>query len=340
MRDQLLGLPHEDIDIATSATPHQVMSLFEKTIPVGVEFGSVVVVQDGHSFEVTTFRKEGPYLDGRHPSSVELSDAKEDAKRRDLTINGMFYDPLTDTIHDFVGGQEDLKAKIIRAIGDPKERFEEDRLRMIRAIRFSVQFDFPIEEDTAKAIQEQAHTLFPSVAIERVYQEFQKNQSPHFFKKLFQFGLLQEIFPGVNKPEANFVPEAPTIGNLALLFPSREERLKMCERLKASNKDREFIELLSAVEKGGDVVIWVHLYANDDTPICLKLLGKDDQRDAKLAPHIERIRKKLPLVTSAHLKERGIEPGREMGELLKKAERIAITKDLHSAEEVLSLLFA
>ena len=148
VRDYLMGHPSEDIDLATDAPPEKIIDLFPKTLLVGVAFGVVVVIVDGHQFEVATFRRDIDYADGRKPSKIELSTAEEDAFRRDFTINGMFYDPLTNQILDYVGGQEDLKKKIIRAIGNPHKRIQEDRLRMIRAVRLSCRFDFQIEEKT------------------------------------------------------------------------------------------------------------------------------------------------------------------------------------------------
>lgn len=132
VRDYVMDHPSEDIDIATDATPAQIMDLFPHTVLVGLAFGVVIVVSDGHQFEVATFRKDLHYADGRHPQGIEMSTPREDALRRDFTINGMFYDPIEELIHDFVHGQDDIRQGIIRTIGDPYERFFEDRLRMLR----------------------------------------------------------------------------------------------------------------------------------------------------------------------------------------------------------------
>ena len=144
VRDFILKKPSDDIDIATSASVDEVQRLFPKTIPVGVAFGIVIVVQDNHQFEVATFRKDRGYVDGRRPVGIDPASPEEDAQRRDFTINGMFYDPIQDKIFDYVDGMKDLKKGIIRAIGDPNARFLEDRLRMMRAVRYSTRFDFPI----------------------------------------------------------------------------------------------------------------------------------------------------------------------------------------------------
>jgi poly(A) polymerase len=170
VRDELLGKPPQDYDIATSARPHAVQAIFPQTIPVGTQFGVVLVVLEGESFAVTTFRFDGPYLDGRRPSHVRYGSVEEDVMRRDFTINGMLYDPETDRVVDLAGGKQDLALGVIRAIGDPRERFSEDRLRMVRAVRFAASLGFRIEEETFKAIREQAPTI-GQIAAERIGDE-------------------------------------------------------------------------------------------------------------------------------------------------------------------------
>ena len=174
VRDALLQRPYPDVDIATSATPDQVQSLFPKASdPQGKAFGVIRLRLDEHVFEIATFRVDGPYLDGRRPSSITFTTAEEDAKRRDFTINGMFFNPLQNQLLDYVAGQADLSAKIIRAIGDPVSRFTEDRLRLFRAIRFAVQLGFEMEPATWKALIQ----LAPSsnvISPERVRDELMK----------------------------------------------------------------------------------------------------------------------------------------------------------------------
>lgn len=152
VRDMLLGRPAKDYDVATNARPDEVIGLFHRTLKVGAKFGVVIVLSHGQQVEVATFRSEAGYEDGRHPTEVRFTSAAEDASRRDFTINGMFYDPLRQQVIDYVGGQADLKKGIIRTIGDPDERFGEDYLRMLRAIRFSTRLGFPIEPETYAAI--------------------------------------------------------------------------------------------------------------------------------------------------------------------------------------------
>lgn len=215
VRDMIMGRESADYDIATNALPNDVMHLFEETIPVGVQFGVVIVVKEGHNFEVATFRTEGSYSDGRHPDYVAFSTPEDDVKRRDFTINGLLYDPIKNEMLDYVSGREDISKGIIRTIGNPIERFTEDKLRMIRAARFACRFNFPIHEETRQAIIKLARQIHV-VSAERIREELEKiltSPNPHIgIRLLDEFHLLQEILPevsgmkGVRQPE-NFHPE-------------------------------------------------------------------------------------------------------------------------------------
>lgn len=171
VRDQLLGIRPKDFDLATSATPEEVQDLFPDTNAIGAHFGVILVKEKGHHFEVATFRHDGSYQDGRRPESVTFTNAKEDACRRDFTINGLFQHPLNREILDYVDGQKDITTQTLRAIGDPATRFQEDALRLLRAIRFSVKTGFTIEPDTWQAIQKHAH-LLEKISPERIREEF------------------------------------------------------------------------------------------------------------------------------------------------------------------------
>jgi poly(A) polymerase len=179
VRDLLLGKPPDDYDVATDARPEQVQDLFgrRRTRPVGASFGVVLVHgprrSDAGDVEVATFRTEGPYLDGRRPEHVAFATPQEDAQRRDFTINGMFFDPLADQLHDFVGGRDDLERRVVRAIGDPQARFREDKLRMLRAVRIAARFDFELDPQTAEAIRAMAPELLV-VSQERIAMELKK----------------------------------------------------------------------------------------------------------------------------------------------------------------------
>ncbi len=200
----------EDYDIATNATPDQIQALFDRTLEVGKQFGVIIVLIGDDQFEVATFRTESDYQDGRHPGEVSFSTPEEDAKRRDFTINGMFYNPLNDELIDYVGGQRDLKAKIIRAIGGPYERFAEDKLRILRAVRFYVQLGFEIEPATFDAIKDFADKI-NDVSMERIRDEFTKgltSKAPDKFVQVCsQLGLLNEIIPEVERMRGVEQPE-------------------------------------------------------------------------------------------------------------------------------------
>src|SRR5271166_4799002 len=167
VRDFLLGREPQDFDIATDARPEQVEKLFRKTIPVGKKFGVIIVIEGGHQFQVATFRAEAEYRDGRRPEKVVFANAQADASRRDFTVNGLFYDPVTEKIHDWVGGEQDLRSRIIRTIGAPEERFGEDHLRMLRAVRFAARLDFEIEANTFAAIKSLAPKI-KRISAERI----------------------------------------------------------------------------------------------------------------------------------------------------------------------------
>ena len=199
VRDGILGRLPNDFDLATSATPDQVLALFKKTVEVGKAFGVIVVIEDGIEVEVTTFRSDGTYKDGRRPTVVEFTSAEEDAKRRDFTMNAIFYDLSNEQVIDFVGGQEDIKNKLIRAVGNPSRRFQEDHLRMLRAVRFMGQLDFKIEQFTRQAILENVAQV-SSVSRERIHQELEKLITSDYSIKAIQefkkLGFVEVLFPG------------------------------------------------------------------------------------------------------------------------------------------------
>ena len=202
VRDLLLGIHPHDFDIATDARPEQVQALFRRTVAVGAQFGVVRVLEDDEEFEVATFRSDGAYVDGRHPESVVFSSPEEDARRRDFTINGLFMIPETGEILDFVGGREDLGNRIVRAIGDPSKRFAEDRLRVLRAVRFGSRLDFPIEARTWDAVRAFAPQIH-QVSAERVRDELLRilcgSHRVAGFDLLDRSGLLREILPEVDQ---------------------------------------------------------------------------------------------------------------------------------------------
>ncbi len=203
VRDMLLGIKPKDFDIVTSAKPDEIEKILNHTLPVGKEFGVILAIQNGHHFEVATFRSDSSYSDGRRPDAVFFTNAKEDAKRRDFTINGMFYDPVEDQVIDYVEGQKDLDARLIRFIGNPHERILEDHLRVLRAIRLKNVLDFQYEPKTYEAVSKHAALLIDKVANERIRDELNKIiASPNAvkaFQDLEDTGVLKIILPEIQK---------------------------------------------------------------------------------------------------------------------------------------------
>lgn len=374
VRDFILGQPSDDIDIATSAPPEVIQKLFPHTVPIGAAFGIILVIVDTHSYEVATFRKDIEYIDGRRPSSIEFSTALEDARRRDFTINGMFYDPLKDEVIDYVEGKADLLKKIIRAIGNPHERIKEDRLRMLRAVRLASRFDFEIELETEKAIKAHCKELFPFVAMERIWQELSKMAKyPSFAKsllKLFEYGILEEIFPSLKGKDINvlekqllfvdsFPEKAPPISKLLDLFPefSLDQKFDLCRYLKLPNEDLEFTQTLQSISnvvKNKELQSdynWALCFASKNSDLVFKIIAahfslterkKFNEKISKLENillgYIDRIKKKNPVVKAQHLIDCGIAPGPSMGKLLKAAEEISINEKITDEKEIIHRL--
>ncbi len=200
VRDHLRGVEPKDYDIATSATPAEILKRFPRGDTIGAHFGVVLVRRGEFSFEIATFREDGAYEDGRHPASVRFSTSEADAKRRDFTINGMFFDPVADRLIDHVGGADDLRSGLIRAIGNPEDRFQEDYLRLLRAIRFATVLDFAIEPETWCAIAAVSGKI-SLISPERIHEELDRIwMSPsrvRGFDLLVASGLMEHIIPEI-----------------------------------------------------------------------------------------------------------------------------------------------
>ena len=210
VRDTLLGLSPKDYDVVTDAHPERVQEIFERTIEIGAAFGVVsVLLGRGRVYEVATYRKERGYSDGRRPDEVEYSTSKvEDVQRRDFTVNGMLMDPATGEVIDFVGGQDDLMQGILRAVGDPKERFAEDRLRMLRAVRFAARLGFSIDPATTEAIRDNAEQV-GAVSVERIVGELHGmwgSERPGYGTRLLsETRLLGPVFPFIEAGDPDTV---------------------------------------------------------------------------------------------------------------------------------------
>ena len=230
VRDMLLKKMPQDYDITTDAKPEEIQRLFPETIPVGAQFGVILVLIDGQPLEVASFRYDGPYLDGRRPTHVRYGSLEEDVRRRDFTINGMVYDPIDDRLIDMVEGQKDLGLRMIRAIGQPRARFEEDRLRMIRAVRFAASLGFEIEPATFAAIQQLAATI-AQIALERIGDEVTRilieGGAHRGFELLDQSGLLAVLLPEIaalkgTRQSPDYHPEGDVFTHTLLLLSRLE----------------------------------------------------------------------------------------------------------------------
>ena len=235
VRDIVRGETPKDFDIATNANPEAVQKLFPHTYAVGAHFGVILVVENGFQFEVATFRADDVYVDGRRPSAVHFSSPEEDAKRRDFTINGMFYDPVAEKVIDFVGGRADIGAKLVRAIGEPAQRFAEDRLRMLRAVRFAAVLDYKIDNRTWDALVANAPSI-NEISAERIRDElvriFVSANRTRGWDLLDSSGLMRAILPeidamkGCAQPE-QFHPEGDVFEHTRLMLQLLPEKVSV-----------------------------------------------------------------------------------------------------------------
>lgn len=231
VRDMVMGREPKDYDVCTDARPDEVMKLFPESLTVGAQFGVVIVPRAEGNVEVATFRSDGRYADGRHPAEVRYARTpQEDVRRRDFTLNGLLYDPLQERFLDYVGGQADIRARRIRTIGDPFERFQEDRLRMLRAVRFAARFAFALDSAAREAIRKLA-PLIQEVSAERVRDEILKilteGQARRGFELLDEVALLQEVLPEVKQMQGvaqppEFHPEGDVWTHTLLMLEKLE----------------------------------------------------------------------------------------------------------------------
>jgi poly(A) polymerase len=276
VRDLVLGREPKDWDVATDADPEAVIALFAHTVAVGAQFGIVVAVLDGAHYEVARFRRDGPYRDGRRPESVEFVDAETDAQRRDFTINGMFFDPLSEELVDYVGGQQDLAAGVVRAIGDPAARFAEDYLRLLRAVRFAARLDFAIEPETFSALCAHAERI-AAVSAERISAELTllltEGGVVRGLQLMDESGLLQAVLPevaamrGVEQPP-QFHPEGDVWTHVKLLF----------EHLDAPGADLAWGVLLHDIGKPPTFAITDRIRFNSHDAVGAKMAAEICQR--------------------------------------------------------------
>ena len=372
VRDALLGLPPKDFDVAVSARPEEVLKLFPKAKNEWKRYGVVFLPlsKKGQSVEITTFRKEGFYKDGRRPSSIEYTSMEEDAKRRDFTVNGLFYDIKRDQVLDFVHGRKDLKSGTLRTIGNPKERFEEDWLRPLRALRFAHQLNFTIEPETGKAIINFAGQL-QAISKERIYNELVKmffyNPLSQAVKILKDHSFFDVLFPFKTKPKGEpflfwsysfiFCWEPAFLWAVLGLpyFYNSPEKVKefLKKHFKApgavSDKTAEYIKGVAVLFSEASFTEKLMVF-NSRKKRIIELAENFSKAYALPFQEVEKLFKEfqdretekgdlpLPLVTGEDLLKKGYSPGPEIGKLLKKAFSYQIEKKISKKEEVLKYL--
>lgn len=359
VRDELLGLEPDDYDVASSATPDQVRKLFRRSIAVGASFGVIEVLgppgrKGPLKVQVATFRTDGDYADGRRPTTVTFGSAREDALRRDFTVNGMFLDPLTGEVLDYVGGRGDLRAGILRAIGDPERRFEEDRLRLARAIRMAARFGFKLDESTSAAIKRHASAI-AVVSAERVADELRKmlrhGARAEAIRLLDTHGLLEVVLPelaekATHNPDhlakvlsalANLGPQTAFEPALATVLTGCDPALaiSIAKRLRLANGERDQVAWLlghsSLLEAPGSIPrhqlypVLIHPCVGallDCTTARLQAAGLPASGPAQAREILSSTPREIldppPFLNGADLRELGIPPGPVMGRVLRQ----------------------
>ena len=369
VRDLLLGREPGDYDVATNARPEEVRDLFKRTLNVGAAFGVMIVLgrKTQGQIEVATFRADGEYLDGRRPNEVTFCSAEHDALRRDFTINGMFYDPMTEEVVDYVGGREDLKAGVIRAIGNPQDRFEEDKLRLLRAVRFAARLNFELEQKTANAVAEMAPQI-TVVSAERIADELRKMlRHPNraiAIRMARQTGLLVAVLPELAQTEdwellhrtLRRLPEHATFETalaalLQKISPAKHVR-QVCRRLKLANKESGAIcwlaenvtALMSATELelsrlkrllakplAGDLIELIDARAEGtdlaDAAFCREYLATTPPEEVDPPP----------LLTGDDLIQSGFQPGPQFKPLLDAIRDAQLNGEIGSFDEAMSV---
>lgn len=365
VRDELLGLAPLDYDVASDATPAQVKALFRRCIEVGVAFGVIEVLGprgDGGAWlkvQVATFRNDGTYSDGRRPDSVTYSSPEEDARRRDFTVNGIFFDPIANRVIDYVGGQDDLKAKVLRAIGDPVARFTEDKLRVLRAVRMAARFELSIDPATQEAARSMAPQI-RAVSAERIAEELRKifahRHRVRGAELLADFDLLKPVLPEVERVDSVLLAALPVEASFSSAFAAfllpvgKKAAGTMARRLKLSNEEKDRIEWLvanHAVLRGAS-----NLRPSERHPLLthsgidelLALMRAGGQfEDAEFCSHLLRTtpREALdppPLLTGDDLVAMGWKPGPKFKTALDEVRRKQLDGELKSREEAVGFV--
>lgn len=360
VRDLQLGIAPKDYDITTDATPEQVRDLFKRTLMIGAAFGVVkVLLGKNREYEVATYREDGKYTDGRRPDEVAYSkSAEEDVKRRDFTINALLFDPETEEVIDHVGGLKDIQAKMVRAVGDPTQRFAEDRLRMLRAVRFAVRFGFDIEPATLAAIRTHAAGIV-DVSAERIVQEllgiFGSPRPGDGIRMLQDVGLLEHTLPFVKDaasfaaamdrlPDEQYDPAIAWALALEGVPPvDVEETLRGLKLARAVMRGAQALLTKRAGLATGSEAARLRIVADAEPELGPYLFATTDEAATSAweaactalaaAPLPER-----PLVTGADLQALGMRPGREFKDILAAVDDAVLLRQVATKEEALELV--
>ncbi len=374
VRDELLGRTPKDYDVATSATPPEIRALFgnRRTLPLGAAFGVITVLgpQPAGMIEVATFRQDAAYSDGRRPDHVTFSSAREDAARRDFTINGMFFDPIDGKVIDFVGGQQDLQDRLIRAIGPPRLRIDEDKLRMLRAVRFAAVFGFSIDAETAAAIRGMAGQI-TVVSPERIAMEMRRVLTEpgrvQGVRLLVELGLaeavLPEIVPGDETSQARVEHALGVLGRLqtpgfplalAALLAQQANAATVGEvglRWKLANKETDeaawLLEHREALT-GARSMRWsklqpvlAHPWAESLVALHEALSPNGPDEAAYCRELLAQPREKLdppPLLTGDDLRKLGLRPGPKFKNILQAVRDAQLDGEIQTYEEAIELV--
>jgi len=370
VRDLLLGAEPKDYDVVTDARPDRVVELFKRTDQVGAKFGVVLVRMWGHQIEVATFRADGSYADGRHPDSVVFGNELDDARRRDFTINGMFYDVSADRVIDHVGGRCDLEAGVIRAIGDPEARFAEDHLRMLRAVRFAARLQFTIDPASMEAIRANAHRL-STISAERIREELRwivtDANRVTGWQLIQSTGLLNHLMSGVAWTDTEAAAAAERLGALpddpvlylclaaALCHIGPDDAQAACRRAKCTNTECKavgwLLTQLPRVRRHGnlDMADLKLLMADERFEALCALLRADLMAGSEsLEAHaavVERARAiptdqiaPPPLVTGDDLLSRLVQPGPQYARILEAVYRAQLNREITDRPSAIALL--
>lgn len=371
VRDRLLGRAPKDYDVATDAPPERVQALFPRARQVGAKFGVMLVRRNGCDIEVATFRCDGDYTDGRHPDHVTFGTERDDALRRDFTINGMFLDPVADRVIDYVGGQSDLRLGVVRTIGQPDRRFEEDHLRMLRAVRFSARFGFPLDEATRAAIVRQARHL-TRISAERIWLELEMILTEPTraigWSLMVETGLRGHLAASWRRDQddeerlrarltalPNRLIDPALALSATLVRRPRREVIAVCRDLRLSNRLTHavawLVGSLPAVHQSSALGLaeLKLLMAEAAWPLLLDLLAADVSASGGDLYTVERLRSRAsnmapgdvtppPLLTGDDLTALGVPAGPRMGELLKSLYHAQLNETIVTRDQAVALL--